>query len=283
MSDTVAKPADWFQNGFHRFLIGYLRRHFHAIAVEQSSLPREHSRQSSHCVEKLRDASMPVLVYSNHPSWWDPLLAHFLNRKLLSPRQFYAPIDAEALQQYKVFERLGFFGVDLQSTRGAAKFLKTTMDLFERSHSALWLTPEGRFADVRDQTVPLMPGLAHLCRKLDDGVVVPLSLEYVFWEERLPECLIRFGQMMAISDYPSWDKHDWTETLQNELRNNQQELSKLVIARSAEPFENVLTGHQGARGIYDWSRRVKSWWTGNAFRASHGTQFSSSDGTGDHV
>ena len=97
-SKTTSVPhvAGWFQNGFHRFLRRYLKRHFHTIAIDRDS-------RSSLIV----DDDQPLIVYGNHPSWWDPLIAHFLNRSLFPNRQFYAPIDADALEQYKVFANLG--------------------------------------------------------------------------------------------------------------------------------------------------------------------------------
>ncbi|WP_283431568.1 lysophospholipid acyltransferase family protein [Neorhodopirellula lusitana] len=262
---TVAKPAAWFQNGFLRFLESYLKRHFHAIAIDRSSL------QSLQRCQK--DPDVPMIVYCNHPSWWDPLMAHFINHRILAPRQLYAPIDATALEQYKVFKKLGFFGVEMNSTRGAASFLKTTKTIFERPNSALWLTPEGRFADVRDNTAELMPGLPHVCSKMKTGFVLPMSLEYVFWEERLPECLIRFGEVVSLAEHTPQTKHQWADELSQRLRGTQAALAELVKARSAEPFENLLQGKQGASGVYDWSRRCKSWITGQPFQAAHGNQF----------
>ncbi|EMI24954.1 lysophospholipid acyltransferase family protein [Rhodopirellula europaea] len=278
-SDVIAKPADWFQNGFHRFLHSYLRRNFHAIAFARETELQTQFQSLAEAnpddaqASPLEDGSVPLIVYSNHASWWDPLLAHFINERLLSPRQFYAPIDAEALQQYKVFEKLGFFGVQSDSNRGAAQFLKTTAALFRREHSALWVTPEGRFADVRDHEAELMPGLSHVCSKLDRGWVVPLAMEYVFWDERLPLVLFRFGDAIAIPTASDWDKQQWSEELTERLRFSQSRLAKLCIDRSSEPFENLLRGKRGASGMYDTARRLKSWMTGRSFQAGHGDQF----------
>lgn len=218
-------------------------------------------------------AETPVIVYCNHPSWWDPLIAHYINHRLFAPRQIYAPIDAEALQKYKVFERLGFFGVDMNSSRGAAAFLKTTAELFRRPNTALWLTPEGRFADVRDYEAELMPGLAHLCSRMSEAIVVPLSLEYVFWEERLPECLFRFGEIFSLAEHRPMSKSEWHDDLARRLRANQHGLSELVIARSADAFENLVRGKGGASGVYDFGRRMKAWLSFRRFEAAHGQKF----------
>ncbi|MEM6978405.1 MAG: lysophospholipid acyltransferase family protein [Planctomycetota bacterium] len=221
----------------------------------------------------LTEPSIPLLVYSNHPSWWEPLTAHYVNRKLFAPKQFYAPIDADALQKYKVFERLGFFGVHADSAKGGTEFLRTTKTIFQRDHSALWVTPEGRFADVRDHEAELMPGLAHLCAHRKSAWVVPAAMEYVFWEERLPEMLVHFGEIVSLTEFPDRDKSDWAIDLNQRLRDAQAKLASLAIARRSEPFENLLRGKQGASGIYDWSRRVKSVFSGRKFEAAHGNHF----------
>lgn len=256
------KPGAWFENGFQRFLSRYLGKHFHSVAVQRESLAN---------ADLPKDAA--VIIYANHPSWWDPLIAQFLNRTLFSPRQFYAPIDAEALEQYKIFEKLGFYGVKLSSTSGASDFLKTSGAILNHPSTALWITPEGRFADVRDHESELMPGMAHLCSRHENVVAVPLALEYVFWDERLPVCLVSLGDPLVASEHTDWTKSEWSERLSAHLRDAQDRLSTLVIARSSEPFENLLKGKRGGGWIYDTCRRFKAWITGKPFKAAHGEQF----------
>jgi 1-acyl-sn-glycerol-3-phosphate acyltransferase len=264
----MAEPHDfphvpiWFQNGFHGFLRPFLRRHFHAIAVAREN----------RCDRELVD-TVPLIVYGNHASWWDPLIAHFLNRQLFPGRQFYAPIDADALQQYRVFGKLGFYGVRMNTTSGAAAFLKRSNTILAAGSTAIWMTPEGRFADARDHSAPLMPGLAHLCTRMSEGVVVPLALEYVFWDERLPVCLTRWGTPLLVSQHPSCSKADWSERLTVHLRQTQQRLAELAIARSSSAFDNLIRGQSGAGLVYDSFRRVKSWACRQPFRARHGEQF----------
>ncbi|SRR6056297_703680 len=267
----LPKISSWFQNGFHRFLTPYLKRHFQVIAVDK--------RDQLRALREIDDRE-GVIVYANHPSWWDPLTAHFLNRKLFPERQFWAPIDAVALRQYEVFKKLGFFGVEADSRSGAATFLKMSHAILEdtdqagRKTGALWMTPEGRFTDARDHSGELMPGLSHLCHKLDAGVVLPLAMEYVFWDERLPLCLIKLGEPIRIADAPLRSKEDWRRRLISGLRDAQDELADLAMDRRSEPFQNLLVGKSGAGGVYDMLRRTKAIFTGKRFKASHGDPFS---------
>lgn len=259
---TVREPANWFVDGFHRFLRPYLRRHFHCVVVDRERRPALDVAGND-----------PLIVYANHPSWWDPLVAQYLNRVLFDRRTFYAPIDAEALEQYKVFERLGFFGVQLSSKSGASAFLSNSREILGRERAALWMTPEGRFADVRDRDATLMPGLSHLCHRTENAYVVAVALEYAFWDERLPICFASLSRPVRLSEHRNRSKPEWADFLHSELRNTQERLSKLVIERSSEPFDNLLTGKRGTGWFYDSFRRVKSLATGRSFQASHGDQF----------
>jgi len=260
---NLPRVPGWFQNGFHGFLRPFLKRHFHAIAIERRS----------RCESSL-DESGPLIVYGNHPSWWDPLIAHFLNRTLFPDRQFYAPIDADALEQYRVFGKLGFYGVRMNTASGAAAFLKQSTAILETGgDTSIWMTPEGRFADVRDHSAELMPGLAHLCKRMSAGNVIPLAIEYVHWDERLPVCLASMGAPITIADHRELDKAQWRELLTSRLRETQSGLSQLAMARSSEPFDNLIRGHAGAGRVYDSFRRLRSWMTGKRVRDQHGQQF----------
>lgn len=256
---AVPPVSAWLQSGFHRFLRPYLRRHFDGIALHQES----------YAASDL-PLGQPAIIYCNHPSWWDPLIAHYLNAELFSPRQFYAPIDAAALQHYRVFAKLGFYGIDLTSTSGTADFLRTSLAILDSDSTALWITPEGRFSDVRDSGASLMPGLAHLCTKLQSGAVIPTALEYTFWEERLPLCVVLLGQPLDPAACRQWDKRRWNEVLSDRLRQTQQQLASSVIAREAAAFRPLLRGRAGAGGIYDAMRRLRCWASGKRFRPEHG-------------
>jgi len=270
---TPPPTSAWIQKGFHRFLRRYLKRHFFFIGLHRDGYNPEIATSDDRPGE-------PTIVYANHPAWWDPLIAHYVNDVLFNPRQFYAPIDAEALQQYRVFEKLGFYGIDLRSTSGAAAFLKTSMAILNAPETTLWITPEGRFCDPRDATAPLMPGLAHLCTKMSGlrdaggnsrgGRVIPMALEYLFWEERLPVCISRFGNPFRPAEHPSWDKTTWNTNLNERLRQTQRELASSAIARDPAAFESLMIGKVGAGMLYDTMRRLKSWMKWEKFRAEHG-------------
>ena len=157
---------------FARYTEWYLQRNFHGLHLLQLGDP-----------ENVK--GLPLLVCLNHPAWWDPLVALHLSQRLFPEREHAAPIAAESLAKYKFFERLGFFGIEPTTIRGAAQFLKTGQAVLSRPSGALWITAQGEFADVRAPIV-MKPGIGHLASRLDRFAMLPVALEYSFWNERYP-------------------------------------------------------------------------------------------------
>ncbi len=257
-AEAVALPRRSSQlvGWFGWYLEWYLRKNFHSLALHRSPPPN-------------LPADVPVVVYVNHASWWDPLIALWLAKHLMPGRLLFAPFDAEALASYPIFEKLGFFGVDQASRRGAAQFLITSRAILANPGTSIWMTPEGRFCDPRDVSVPFRPGLAHLAEDMHRGVLLPLALEYSFWEERRPEILIKFGNPIDCDDDHVLTKAQWNERLHSALRTTQSELATASIARSTAEFQVLLGGREGVGGIYEGMRKIRARITGRNYRAAH--------------
>lgn len=243
---------------FSRYAEGYLARHFHTVRLSRAGLP---DRTLAH--------GRPVIVYLNHPSWWDPLVGMLLALRLFPDRRHYSPIDAAALGKYKFFERLGFFGIEPGTARGARRFLAQSKEILSQPDAALWITAGGRFRDPRERPVRLQPGLGHLASHLRDGVLFPLALEYPFWEERFPEALARFGEPVSLG-YDGLLPGAWTATLEKRLAAAQDALAAEALARDPASFEVLLGGSAGVGGVYDAWRRLRSAVRGERFRPEHG-------------
>ncbi len=90
--------ASW-SGSFRRFFT----RHMNALRVARWGVP-----------DRLAGAG-PVVVYSNHPAWWDAVVYILAADHFLPDHESYAPIDAAMLKRYGFFGRIGAFGVDLDT------------------------------------------------------------------------------------------------------------------------------------------------------------------------
>ena len=254
--------------GFHWYIPRYMRKHFHALALNQSELQSVEIKPSD-----------SLVVYANHSSWWDPLVAMFSAKHMFSDFTFYAPIDASALKKYRIFSKLGFFPVEQESFQGAKHFLEVSLRLLERPGTSIWITPEGRFVDARDNSAEFMPGISHLAHSLQRRSsnneartwFVPIAIEYTFWEERLPEILVWFGRPQIVSrSVAPLSNAEWAQRLTTNLRNSQQRLAQAAIERDESKFEVMLSGSAGTSRIYDPWRRFWARITGQQLDLQHG-------------
>lgn len=242
---------------FALYLKRYFRRNFDGVRVSKAGPPPDAS-----------DA--PLVFYSNHPSWWDPALFMLLGWHYYPGMKGYGPMDAAALEKYSFFRRLGVFPVEQGTLRGARQFLGTSRAIVEHGATSLWVTAGGEFSDPRVRPMRLAPGLSHLAAGMSRGVIVPLALEYPFWNERHPEALARFGEPMRVAETAGMKAADWQEALTEALQGTMDDLAGEAATRDAERFESLLAGEVGVGGIYDSWRRTKAWYQGKSFVASHG-------------
>jgi hypothetical protein len=220
------------------------------------------------------DPTIPVVVYANHSGWWDPIVAMMLRKQFFSDRTFYAPIDADALANYRIMAKLGFYGLKLDSLQGAADFLAITKRILATSNASVWITPEGEFCDVRDHSKPLMPGLSHLAAKVPGVCFVPLAIEYAFWDESRPQIFTKLGTPVCSSFSPNLadgcqTKSQWNDVLTSHLRSTQSELATDVISRDASRFDYLIASRPTRLGWYDYFRSWAAWTQGRDFDPRH--------------
>jgi len=244
-----------------------LRRDFHAVRLagevpDFAAVPRDE----------------PLIVFTNHASWWDPLTCLFLSRLFLADRSHYAPIDARGLERYGILRKLGFFGVEQESAKGGREFLRTARAILATSGAVLWITPQGAFRDSRARPPAFAPGLGHLVAKLDRATLLPLAFEYPFWDEKTPEALCRFGEPVFRSDKSDGsdlsdlsDAGAWTRRLEGALARCQDALAAAAIARDPGAFRVLCGGSAGVRGPYGWWQRMSAWLRGKPYDPEHGS------------
>ena len=212
-----------------------------------------------------------MIVFGNHPSWWDPALYMVLADRLFRGRPGFGPMDEEALARYGFFRRLGIFGIARGRAAGARRFLEVGRAVLAsrgaRGRAMIWVTAEGDFTDPRQRPVRLMPGIAHLARAAPDALLLPLAIEYVFWNESRPELLLRFGA--PIEADPDLRPAAWNRLLQDALTLEMDRLAEASMRRDKRQFQPLMRGSAGSSWMYDLYRGVRARFGGRRFTPAH--------------
>ena len=256
--DTTDDPLAVRSQPLFRLFALYLRwyfwRHFRAVRIARDGLP-------------IVPDGRPVIVFANHPSWWDPAFFILLSDTLFRHRLSFGPMDARSIRQYGVLRRMGVFGIDLDTPRGAARFLDVSLRVLAEPNAALWITAEGHFTDIRPRPVRLRAGIAHLARRVPNAVLLPLAVEYAFWNERKPEALCRFGSPIDAGRHR--DVAGWTAALEAALTQTMDALAAESAARDPAAFVPLMRGQSGVGGVYDLWRRGRGLAQGRRVHLSH--------------
>ena len=249
----IGAPSPLFLSIAERYLGRFFSKHFSGLRIAVDARPPA--------------LAGPVIFYANHPAWWDPIVLLLVIRKSYPDWQFHGPIDEAALDRYRWLEHLGLFGVRPDSVHGYRRFIDAGDTLLQSDRKGLVMTAQGRFVDVRERPVILRRGVTHLLRRHAAARACPIALEYVFWNERLPEVLVRFGQRAVMADgRPIETIHD---ELQQALEIELDELARQAGARDAGAFRTVVSGQRGTGFLADLPLRIRSFVRREPFDPAH--------------
>ncbi|KAA0676336.1 acyltransferase [Azospirillum brasilense] len=254
--DPVALRSPALCRFFGAVMARRMRRGFHALRLARPGWP-------------VLPPDRPVVVCLNHPSWWDPALLIVMGTTRYRDRPGYGPIDAAMLRRYRFMARIGLFGVE-PGRAGAAAFLRYGQRILADPRSMLWITAEGAFTDPRRRPVSLRPGIAHLVRRAPGALVVPLAVEYPFWDESTPEALARFGEPIDASAFAGRPVPDIAAALERRLEATMDALALDAQSRDPARFLTLIDGTAGVGGVYDLWRRARAWAGGQRFNPAHG-------------
>lgn len=217
------------------------------------------------CSGSVPDHPGPIVIFANHPSWWDGELFAWLSTSMFASRRNFVPIEAAMLERYRFFRKLGAFGVS-PGYKGAAAFLAVSDAVLSLPDGLLLVNAEGRFRDVRERPLQMAPGLAHLAKRMPSAHFVPLAIEYVLWDERRPNILLRFGEPLALETIRTRK----AEALRQSLTTTMDALAADAVSRDPARFTTLLTGMTRINPIYDSWRRAKAMLRGQRFDPAHG-------------
>ena len=257
----LVPPSKTVLRLFSGYLQFFVRRHFHGMRLAGA--------------EHWPGTGTPLVICLNHASWWDPLTSILLSRHLDKSLDHYAPMDALACERYGFLTKLGLFPVQQGTPRGGAQFLRTAAQIFNDRNAVLWMTPQGGFTDVRTRPVVFRAGLDALVRRAKQVTVLPLAIEYTFWNERLPEALallgapLTFRQGRLVGDECVLNNPG--EQVAEALAHTQDALALLAAKRDPSLFTSVLAGLSGTGGVYGGWQRARAFVRGERFEPEHGS------------
>lgn len=239
-----AQPSPLFQRVVHLYNQRLLRQAFHAVWWRGVDILTAEPRQ-------------PLLIYANHPGWWDPLLAFFVVQQ--TGRDGYMMGEENTLRTFRFFRWMGGFSVNRADARDVAQAIRYASERLAAPATALWIFPQGEIVPPDKRPLTFLPGVAHILRRTTACIAVPTAIRYDFNDQPRPEAFLDFGSGelihgAEINDIPALTRH-----LQARLTRQMDALRDAVWERRREGFSLAL---RGQRSISDRYAAVVAWLTG---------------------
>jgi 1-acyl-sn-glycerol-3-phosphate acyltransferase len=202
-------------------------------------------------------AERPVLVVSNHTSWWDPLVILYLTARVLKV-DAYAMMDAKNLRALPFFGKVGAFGVDLDAPADGARAIRYAAKLLDRAGRLVWIFPQGREVPVTARPLGFRGGSAEIARVARQAVVVPAAIRYEHGGRPEPSIFVAFGAPLARERDVARARHVQEAAVVGELDRIDRallsgDLSELPLLHERKPGWLEIT-----------MQRVLAWMTGPA-------------------
>lgn len=200
-----AATSPWFLSWFARDAEKRIRRTFGEIWI--------------HGLEGIRRCANdhPLLVVTNHTSWWDPLVVLFVTRRLLDVEAF-AMMDQKNLERLPFFAKVGAFGVDLDTPQDGARGMRYAAKRLTRPRTLVWIFPQGKEAPLTARPLDFRAGSAQIERLAPKAMIVPGAMRYAFGSSPKPALWLSFGEPYRAGSNVSTNAERQRQSVSDELQ-----------------------------------------------------------------
>ena len=177
----TANKSRWFESLFLAYTRNLFWRRFQELKITGLENLRE------------RDKNLPLVLYANHSSWWDPLTAFVISQK--AGLDAFAMMEEKNLQKLRFFRRIGAFSVVRENPREAIKTIHYAVSLLkEKPNRAVWIFPQGEIQPNSIRPFKFYNGAAKIIEQTGRCLTAPVAMRYEFLENWRPVAFAHIGE-----------------------------------------------------------------------------------------
>lgn len=180
-----------------------------------------------------------MIIYCNHSSWWDGLIAFQISREVRL--ESFVMMEEKQLKKLSLFRRLGAFSVVRENPRGAFKSINyASRILKENSTRTLWIFPQGEILPNDWRPLKFYGGITKIIEKVGNCYVASLSMRYEFLGEFKPKIFVKIEEPEVISVTEDFNAKSLPERLSARLTENLDKLKSDVIHQNFSAYKSIL-------------------------------------------
>ena len=160
-----------------------MKRHFHKVEL----------------IGNYENTGKPVLVLSNHYSWWDGFWLMYINLKVLK-RKFHFMMLEEQLRKFWFFNYTGGFSVN-KNSRSIIETIRYTVDLLSNKNNMVLVFPQGEIQSQHKNTIRFEKGIEKILNTTQNEVQILFVANFTeYFSEPKPSLFINFKEYKS-TDY----------------------------------------------------------------------------------
>lgn len=222
-----ANKSKWFEKIFGIYNRNLLKRRFNSLKV--SGLESFLNKRSD----------FPLLIYSNHSSWWDGLVIFEILKKFSFEN--YVMMEDKQLKKLKLFRKLGAFSVTRENPREGLKSINYAVrKLSQNSNAMVLIFPQGKIEPNDLRPIKFYNGISRIVEKTINCNMLPISIRYEFSNNYKPEIYVKIGEIKYFQNQKNFKSKILSDELESELTELLNSLITNVINGDLVDFENLL-------------------------------------------
>ncbi len=186
-----------------------------------------------------RRVDSPLIIYANHSSWWDGLVAFEISRRCKLPS--FIMMEERHLENLFLFRKLGAFSVARENPRQAIKSIDYAADILKKdARHALWIFPQGEILSNDLRPVHFFNGISRIIEKMGAVQIIPVAMNYEFLGDFKPEIFIKVGKIETIKADVDFQTKKYTAYLAAKLTGLLDQLKLEITLRKFDGFEKII-------------------------------------------
>jgi 1-acyl-sn-glycerol-3-phosphate acyltransferase len=222
-----AKKSVWFEKIFAAYNSNLISRRFNSLQV--SGLDFLHKR----------DKNLPLILFANHSSWWDGLVAFQISRKV--KLDSFLMMEEKQLRKLRLFRKIGAFSVVREKPREALKSIVYAADILrEKPNRVVWIFPQGEILPNDIRPLGFYNGLTKIIKKVGICSVIPVAMRFEFLDDFKPDIFVKIGEPNIFNKDGNFLSKKTTFLLENKLTETLDFLKTQIVTNNLDGSSKYL-------------------------------------------
>ncbi len=222
-----ARKSVWFEKVFAVYNHNLLKRRFNSLQVSGLNFLSE------------RDKHFPLIIYTNHSSWWDGLVAFQISRQ--AKLDAFLMMEEKQLLKLRFFRKLGAFSITREKPRDAMKSINYAAKILQlKSNRTVWIFPQGEILPNDIRPLGFYNGLSKIIEKVGNCYAVPLAMRFEFLGEFKPEIFVKIGMPEIFESNQGIVTSEMTVLFKKRLTETLDALRTQILTKKIDGYQKIF-------------------------------------------